>query len=95
MTLEPYGFDPDALLVKAPPKKPETTEKRLPDPDVEKRFNLCEFHLCLKKAQGHFGSMNLCWEHGKHLEKNWKNQFGTNWYYQYWRKLDAQLNRSL
>lgn len=91
MSLEPYGFNPDEILVKAPKKIPETTEKQLPDPDVERKYNICEFELCCKKAVGHFGQINLCWDHGQHLEKNfssWKKE----WKFIYWRKLDSRLN---
>lgn len=94
MSLIDHGFDPDKILVKAPKKIPESTLKSLPDPEVEKKFNLCEFHLCLKKAQGHFGSINLCWDHGKHLEEtfsSWKKE----WRFIYWKTLDSRLNRQL
>lgn len=80
MSLEPYGFDPDALLAECPPKKPETTssQKHLPDPRIEKKYRLCEFENCFKKACGHMGDIKLCWDCGKRLERefvSWKKEW--------------------
>jgi hypothetical protein len=83
--LNEFGFDPKTILSPAPPKKDPSKKIKDTNFDTLKKFNICEMTGCCKKATGHFGSINLCWDHGKHIEHNWKNQFGTHWTYVYWK----------
>ena len=92
LTLDHYGFDPEKILVKAPPKIDPEKEKQDINFETQHKYNLCEFEQCLKKAVGHFGQINLCWDHGQHLEKNfssWKKE----WRFIYWRSLDKRLSK--
>lgn len=92
MSLKDFGFDPDKLLSKAPPEiVKDQSDDAVPNPRIQRKYNMCEYRDCFNKAVGHIGQINCCWDHGKKLEHEivtWKKE----WKFIYWKKLDKQLN---
>lgn len=78
--LNEFGFDPKTILSPAPPKKDPSKEIRqdVLTEETQRRYNICEFEQCMKKACGHMGDIRLCWDCGKRLERefvSWKDEW--------------------